>query len=87
MTDACVTVTNLGDQGVEAVMSVIYPPQVALVGFRSVAGRPGVDAEGKMGVIPSVTASLAADHRVSDGHRGALFLAELRALLQQPEAL
>jgi pyruvate dehydrogenase E2 component (dihydrolipoamide acetyltransferase) len=37
--------------------------------------------------MPTVTASLAADHRVSDGHRGALFLAELCALLQQPEAL
>jgi pyruvate dehydrogenase E2 component (dihydrolipoamide acetyltransferase) len=87
MTDACVTVTNLGDQGVEAVMGVIYPPQVALVGFGSVARRPWVDTEGKLGIMSTVTASLAADHRVSDGHRGALFLAELRALLQQPEAL
>lgn len=87
MTDACMTVTNLGDQGVEAVMGVIYPPQVALVGFGSVARRPWVDAEDKLGAMLTVTASLAADHRVSDGHRGALFLAELRELLQQPEAL
>jgi pyruvate dehydrogenase E2 component (dihydrolipoamide acetyltransferase) len=87
MTDACVTVTNLGDQGVEAVLGVIYPPQVALVGFGSMATRPWVDTEGALVVMPTVTASLAADHRVSDGHRGALFLAELRALLQQPEAL
>jgi pyruvate dehydrogenase E2 component (dihydrolipoamide acetyltransferase) len=87
MSDACVTVTNLGDQGVEAVMGVIYPPQVALVGFGSVARRPWVDSKGQLCVMPTVTASLAADHRVSDGHRGALFLAELRELLQQPEAL
>jgi pyruvate dehydrogenase E2 component (dihydrolipoamide acetyltransferase) len=87
MTDACVTVTNLGDQGVQAVMGVIYPPQVALVGFGSVAPRPWVDAQGKLDIMLTVTASLAADHRVSDGHRGALFLAELRELLQQPEAL
>jgi pyruvate dehydrogenase E2 component (dihydrolipoamide acetyltransferase) len=87
MTDACVTVTNLGDQGVEAVMGVIYPPQVALVGFGRIARRPWVDDEGKLGAMLTVTASLAADHRVSDGHRGALFLAELRALLQQPESL
>ena len=87
MTDACVTVTNLGDQGVQAVMGVIYPPQVALVGFGSVAPRPWVGAQGQLDIVPTVTASLAADHRVSDGHRGALFLAELRALLQEPEAL
>ena len=87
MSDASVTVTNLGDQGVEAVMGVIYPPQVALMGFGSVARRPWVDSKGQLCVMPTVTASLAADHRVSDGHRGALFLAELRELLQQPEVL
>jgi acyl carrier protein len=32
-----------------------------------------------------VTASLAADHRVSDGRRGALFLAEIDRLLQEPD--
>ena len=87
MSDACVTVTNLGDQGVEAVMGVIYPPQVALVGFGSVARRPWVDAEGRLGALPTVIASLAADHRVTDGHLGARFLREIDARLQEPEKL
>ncbi|MDY0011793.1 MAG: dihydrolipoamide acetyltransferase family protein [Rhodocyclaceae bacterium] len=86
MSQATVTITNLGDQGVEAVLGVIYPPQVALVGFGKVTQRPWVD-QGQLGVMPTVTASLAADHRVSDGHRGALFLAELGALLQHPQDL
>ena len=34
-----------------------------------------------------VTATLSADHRVSDGHRGALFLAELKRLVREPERL
>jgi pyruvate dehydrogenase E2 component (dihydrolipoamide acetyltransferase) len=34
-----------------------------------------------------VVATLAADHRVSDGHRGGLFLAALDHLLQEPETL
>lgn len=87
MSDACITVTNLGDQGVEAVMGVIYPPQVALVGFGNVARRPWVAPDDALCAMPTVTASLAADHRVSDGHRGALFLAELRERLLQPETL
>ncbi|MBP5998358.1 MAG: 2-oxo acid dehydrogenase subunit E2 [Azonexus sp.] len=87
MSDPTITVTNLGDQGVEAVYGVIYPPQVALVGFGRIAPRPWVDAVGGLCVAPVLTASLAADHRVSDGHRGALFLAELRDWLQQPEKL
>ena len=34
-----------------------------------------------------VTMTLAADHRVSDGHAGALFLAEIGKLLQEPDKL
>ncbi len=43
--------------------------------------------DGMLGVRQVVVASLAADHRVSDGHRGGLFLAALGKLLQTPEAL
>ncbi|NMM18381.1 MAG: 2-oxo acid dehydrogenase subunit E2 [Rhodoferax sp.] len=86
MSDPTLTVTNLGDQGVESVFGVIYPPQVALVGFGRVAMRPWVQA-GELRAQPLLCATLAADHRASDGHRGALFLAELREWLQQPQAL
>ncbi|MCC7184025.1 MAG: 2-oxo acid dehydrogenase subunit E2 [Rhodocyclaceae bacterium] len=86
MSDPSVTVTNLGDQGVEAVFGVIYPPQVALIGFGRVVERPWAD-QGALRAAPVVTASLAADHRASDGHRGARFLAALRELLQKPEDL
>lgn len=86
MSDPTITVTNLGDKGVDAVFGVIYPPQVALVGF----GRPAqrvVVVDGGIRVATTVQASLAADHRASDGHRGALFLAEIGRLLQQPHEL
>ena len=86
MSDPTVTVTNLGDQGVETVFGVIYPPQVALVGFGRLVERPWV-LDGTVQPTPVVCATLAADHRASDGHRGALFLAELRELLQQPQEL
>jgi pyruvate dehydrogenase E2 component (dihydrolipoamide acetyltransferase) len=81
-----ITVTSLGEQGVAAVYGVIYPPQVALVGFGRVTERPWA-VDGGLRVAPVVTATLAADHRVSDGHRGGLFLAALRELLQNPAEL
>ena len=84
--DATLTVTQLGDQGVDGVFGVIYPPQVALVGVGRIAERPWVD-EGKLGVMASAQFSLAADHRASDGHYGARFLAEIRRLLQTPDRL
>jgi pyruvate dehydrogenase E2 component (dihydrolipoamide acetyltransferase) len=84
--DATITVTNLGDQGVETVFGVIYPPQVALVGFGRVVERPWA-ADGVVGSRPVMTASLSADHRASDGHRGARFLTAIDQLLQAPEKL
>ncbi|HEX2530066.1 MAG TPA: dihydrolipoamide acetyltransferase family protein [Burkholderiaceae bacterium] len=84
MSDPTITVTNLGEQGVESVHGVIYPPQVALVGFGRIAERAWA-FDGALRAMPAMTASLSADHRVSDGHRGALFLAEIRELLQHPE--
>jgi len=84
--DPTITVSSLGDRGVEALFGVIYPPQVAILGFGKVVERPWV-ADGAIGPRPVVTITLAADHRVSDGHRGGLFLAEIGRLLQHPEAL
>ncbi len=81
-----ITVTSLGDQGVGAVYGIIYPPQVALVGFGRVTERPCA-VDGGLRVAPVITATLAADHRVSDGHRGGLFLAAVRDLLQNPAQL
>ncbi len=86
MSDPTITVTNLGDQGVDAVFGVIYPPQVALVGFGKVAERPWVEGDAVV-VRPVVEASLAADHRATDGHVGARFLAAIERLLQHPEEL
>jgi len=86
MSDPTITVTNLGDLGVDQVFGVIYPPQVALVGFGKVAERPWAE-DGLLGARPTVTATLAADHRVSDGHRGGLFLSAIDRLLQAPEEL
>lgn len=86
ISDPTITVTNLGDNGVDSVFGVIYPPQVALVGF----GKPSPQAcaiDGDVRISTAVQATLAADHRASDGHRGALFLAAVNDLLQQPDAL
>ncbi|WP_284221961.1 2-oxo acid dehydrogenase subunit E2, partial [Brevundimonas denitrificans] len=84
--DPTITVTSMGDRGVETVFGVIYPPQVAIVGFGKVVRRPWV-VDGVVAPRPVVTVTLAADHRVSDGHRGGLFLTEIGRLLQTPEAL
>ncbi|MFD9093234.1 2-oxo acid dehydrogenase subunit E2 [Streptomyces collinus] len=86
LTGATLTVTNPGDQGVEAVFAVIHPPQVALVGFGAVVERPWA-ADGMLGVRPVVTATLAADHRATDGAVGARYLTAVDRLPRRPEEL
>ncbi len=84
--DPTITVSSLGERGVEALFGIIYPPQVALVGFGKAVRRPWVAGRA---IVPRsiVTITLSADHRVSDGHAGALFLAEIGKLLQEPDKL
>jgi pyruvate dehydrogenase E2 component (dihydrolipoamide acetyltransferase) len=86
MADPTVTLTSLGEQGVEQVFGVIYPPQVAIVGLGRITERPWAE-NGALAARKVITATLAADHRASDGHRGALFLAALGRLLKEPEKL
>lgn len=86
LTDATVTVTNLGDMGVEKVYGVIYPPQVALIGFGKITEQPWAES-GMLGIRPVLTATLAGDHRATDGRRGAQFLEALSRHLQEAEKL
>jgi pyruvate dehydrogenase E2 component (dihydrolipoamide acetyltransferase) len=86
LSDPTITVTSLGEQGVETVFGIVYPPQVAIVGFGCIAERPWV-VDGALVPRPLMSATLSADHRVSDGHRGGLFLAAIDRLLQAPERL
>ncbi len=84
--DPTITVTNLGDLGVESVYGVIYPPQVAMIGLGRLVEQPWAQ-NGMVGVRPVVTATLSADHRVSDGLRGGRFLTRMGELLENPEEL
>lgn len=86
LSDAAITLTSLGEQGVDAVLGVIQPPQVAIVGVGTIRLRPWVVAGN---VVPRriVELGLSADHRVSDGHTGARFLRKIEQLLTQPETL
>jgi pyruvate dehydrogenase E2 component (dihydrolipoamide acetyltransferase) len=86
MADPTITVTSLGDLGVESVFGVIVPPQVAMVGLGRVVERPWAQ-DGMLGVRPTVTATLSADHRVSDGLGGGRYLVRLQELLMKPEEL
>jgi len=86
LTDSTITVTSLGERGVEKVFGVIYPPQVALVGLGKIIDQPWAE-NGMLGVRPVLVATLAGDHRATDGHKGGIFLEAFNRNLQEVEKL
>lgn len=84
--DATFTVSNLGMYGVDSFSAIIVPPQAAILAVGSIADRVGA-VGGKAVVRPMITVTLSCDHRVCDGARAALFLAELAGALQEPEKM
>lgn len=86
LTDSTITITNLGEGSVEKVFGVIYPPQVALVGFGGITDQPWAE-NGKVDSRPVLTVTLAADHRATNGNMGSKFLIAVKDYLQQPEQL
>ena len=86
MTQQTVSITNLGDLGVERVYGVIYPPQVAIVGLGRIVDAPWAEGD-SLSVRKVMQATLAGDHRATDGRIGAQFLERLNDFLQQPQEL
>jgi pyruvate dehydrogenase E2 component (dihydrolipoamide acetyltransferase) len=86
ISSATITITSLGERGAEKVYGVIYPPQVALVGFGKISEQPHA-VDGSIGIRPVLSTVLAGDHRATDGHTGSKFLQKLDEQLQQPDKL
>jgi pyruvate dehydrogenase E2 component (dihydrolipoamide acetyltransferase) len=86
LSTSTITITSLGEANAELVYGVIYPPQVALVGFGSIIEQPWAE-QGMLDVRPVITATLAADHRATDGATGSRLLMHINDYLQKPELL
>jgi pyruvate dehydrogenase E2 component (dihydrolipoamide acetyltransferase) len=86
VTDGTFTITNLGAYGIETLIGIIQPPQTAILGVGSVMEQ----AFARDGVVSArriMKLALSADHRVTDGAQGAVFLGEIKRLLERPAAL
>ncbi len=86
LSDSTLNITNIGEGGADSVFGIIYPPQVAIVGFGSISEQPFTD-NGMIGIRPMVNVTLAGDHRATDGLTGSRFLTSLSKQLQNPESL
>lgn len=81
------TVSNLGNHGIESFSAVINPPQAIILAVGAIVKKPVVNAQEQIVVGYRLAIGLSADHRVVDGAIGAQYLAELRQLLENPGLL
>lgn len=81
------TVSNMGMFGVESFSAIINQPQAAIVAVSSIIQRPTYNEEGEIVPASMMKLTLSADHRIANGAEGALYMAEVKRLLENPMML
>ena len=84
--DATFTISNLGMYHVDQFSAIITPPQAAILAVGGIADRV-IAIAGQPAVRPMMTLTVSCDHRVADGARAALFLADLAEAVRAPSKL
>jgi pyruvate dehydrogenase E2 component (dihydrolipoamide acetyltransferase) len=82
-----ITVSNMGMFGIESFTAIINPPQAAIVAVSSIAKRPDYDENGEIVPASMMKLTLSADHRIANGRDGALYMAEVKRILENPVML
>ena len=77
-------ISNMGMMGVTSFVAIIQPPQSAVLAVGAVQKRPVVTDDDQVVVRQMMTATLSADHRIVDGAEGAMFVNEIKDLLESP---
>jgi len=88
----CMTISNLGMYGVDTVVPIINPGEVAILGVGRIASRAVVRGGSALSEVSIVirqitTLVIACDHRVVDGVIGARFFQAIKEALESPQSL
>src|ERR671910_2818795 len=82
-----ITVSNMGMFGVESFTAIINPPQAAIIAVSSITKRPSYDENGEVVPASMMKLTLSGDHRIANGRDGALYMAEVKRILENPMLL
>jgi pyruvate dehydrogenase E2 component (dihydrolipoamide acetyltransferase) len=81
------TVSNLGMYGISNFHAVINTPQAGILAVGELKAKPVVTESGEIEPRQMMGVTLACDHRILYGADGAIFLARVRELLEEPLGL
>ena len=82
-----ITVSNMGMFGIESFTAIINPPQAAIIAVSSIVKRPKYDENGELVPASMMKLTLSADHRIANGRDGAIYMAEVQKVLENPVML
>ncbi len=81
------TVSNMGMFGIESFTAIINPPQAAIIAVSSIVKRPTFDENDEVVPASMMKLTLSADHRIANGRDGAMYMAEVQKVLENPVLL
>ncbi len=83
-TGATFTISSLGTYGIHEFTAIINPPGSAILAVGQARREPVVDEGDEIQILTNMTVTLSCDHRVIDGATGALFLNNLKEMIENP---
>jgi len=85
-TGSTFTISNLGMYDIDEFSAIINPPEAAILAVAAIIEKPVVKA-GQIRIGNRMKMTLSCDHRIVDGAAGALFLRDLKQILEHPISL
>jgi pyruvate dehydrogenase E2 component (dihydrolipoamide acetyltransferase) len=86
LTGSTFTISSLGKLGGVLATPIINFPEVAIVGVHKIEEKPAV-RHGQIVIRDLMNLSISVDHRLADGWDGAMFLQDVKALLEDPTTM
>jgi pyruvate dehydrogenase E2 component (dihydrolipoamide acetyltransferase) len=86
LTGSTFTISSLGKLGGVLATPIINFPEVAIIGVHKIEERPAV-RDGQIVIRNLMNLSISVDHRLADGWDGAMFLQDVKALLEDPTTM
>jgi len=86
LTGSTFTISSLGKLGGVLATPIINFPEVAIIGVHKIEERPAV-RNGQIVIRQLMNLSISVDHRLADGWDGAMFLQDVKALLEDPTTM
>ena len=86
LTGSTFTISSLGKLGGVLATPIINFPEVAILGVHKIEERPAV-RDGQIVARHLMNLSISVDHRLADGWDGAMFLQDVKALLEDPTTM